>query len=186
MSQPQAKRGCPRKYVDPSVAMPMPLAIVPARHPTNDVLRPPVMPLPVPPPPPPPVKKRRVQVQRSTTTKKTAAGVIGMNHEVITVEVGEGYFEMISLSGSYQPSETDGMSSGTGGLSVSLASVDGRIFGGQVAGPLTAASPVQVVVGRFQVDENKKLNQAATGGVPGSSSSTPRGALNESSGSAQN
>jgi hypothetical protein len=44
----------------------------------------------------------------------------------------------------------------------------------------------QVVVGRFQVDENKKLNQAATGGVPGASSSTPRGALNGSSGSAQN
>jgi hypothetical protein len=55
-----------------------------------------------------------------------------------------GYFEMLSLSGSYQPSETDGMSSGTCGLSVSLASLDGRIFGGRVAGPLTAASPVQV------------------------------------------
>ncbi|KAK1605932.1 hypothetical protein QYE76_029605 [Lolium multiflorum] len=188
-SKPQAKRGRPRKYVDPSVAMPMPLAIVPAQHPTNDVLRPPVMPPPVPPPPPPPVRKRRVRAQRSTATKKTAAvlsGVIGMNHEVITVEVGEGYFEMLSLSGSYQLSETDGMSSGTGGLSVSLASLDGRIFGGRVAGPLTAASPVQVVVGRFQVDENKKLNQAATGGVPGASSSTPRGALNGSSGSAQN
>jgi hypothetical protein len=51
---------------------------------------------------------------------------------------------MLSLSGSYQPSETDGMSSDTGGLSVSLASLDGRIFGGRVAGPLTAASPVQV------------------------------------------
>jgi hypothetical protein len=36
------------------------------------------------------------------------------------------------------------MSSDTGGLSVSLASLDGRIFGGRVAGPLTAASPVQV------------------------------------------
>jgi hypothetical protein len=73
--QPQAKRGRPRKYVDPSVAMPMPLAIVPARHPTNEVLRPPVMSVPVPPPPPPPVKKRRVQAQRSTPTKKTAAGM---------------------------------------------------------------------------------------------------------------
>jgi hypothetical protein len=73
--QPQAKCGRPRNYIDPSVAIPMPLAIVQARHPTNDILRPPVMPLPVPPPPPPPVKKRRVQAQRSTPTKKTAAGM---------------------------------------------------------------------------------------------------------------
>jgi hypothetical protein len=73
--QPQAKRGRPRKYVDPSVAMPMPLAIVPARHPTSDALRPPVMPPLVPPPPPPPVRKRRVRTQRSTATKKTATGI---------------------------------------------------------------------------------------------------------------
>jgi hypothetical protein len=36
------------------------------------------------------------------------------------------------------------MSSRTGGLSISLASLDGRFFGGGVAGPLIAASPVQV------------------------------------------
>jgi hypothetical protein len=56
----------------------------------------------------------------------------------------QGYFEMLSLCGSYQPSETNDMSSRTGGLSISLASLDGRFFGGGVAGPLIAASPVQV------------------------------------------
>ena len=55
----------------------------------------------------------------------------------------QGYFEILSLSGSYQPC-TNGMSSRTGGLSVSLAGLGGRLFGGGVAGPLTAASPVQV------------------------------------------
>jgi hypothetical protein len=40
----------------------------------------------------------------------------------------------------------------------------------------------QVVVGKFPVEEIKKLKQAATSGIPGSSSSTPRGALNRSSG----
>lgn len=40
--------------------------------------------------------------------------------------------------------ETGGQHSRTGGLSVTLAGPDGRIFGGSVAGVLTAASPVQV------------------------------------------
>ncbi|KAM0881349.1 hypothetical protein ACQ4PT_033010 [Festuca glaucescens] len=227
--QQRRKRGRPRRYVNPSVAMP--LAIVPPGYSWGVVQQPPVMPSPLPPPPAPPstqlVRKRSVQAQSSMATKKerkeTAAGssgVIGMNHEVITIQVGEslflillakgngrvvvllmiashesgkelmsikhslgqeGYLELLSLSCSYQPSETDGMSSSTGGLNVSLASLDGRVFGGRVAGPLTAASPVQVVVGRFQVDEEKKLNQAATSGIPGASSSTPRGALNGSS-----
>ncbi|KAK1605928.1 hypothetical protein QYE76_029601 [Lolium multiflorum] len=201
-SKPQAKRGRPRKYVDPSVAMPMPLAIVPAQHPTNDVLRPPVMP----PGGATPTTTRQEEEgpgaevhghQEDSGRNGWVTCILSAHGALsnVTLRQGgssadpaiyQGYFEMLSLSGSYQLSETDGMSSGTGGLSVSLASLDGRIFGGRVAGPLTAASPVQVVVGRFQVDENKKLNQAATGGVPGASSSTPRGALNGSSGSAQN
>lgn len=150
------------------------------------------------------------------------SGVVGLNPEVITIQVGEdiatkvmsfygngwavcilsahgvvsnvtlrqgasshetviyeGYFEILSLSGSYQPSKTDGMCSRRGGLL--LAGLDGRLFGGGVAGPLTAASPVQVVIGRFPVNEKKKLKQAMTSGIPGASSSTLGGALNASS-----
>ena len=55
----------------------------------------------------------------------------------------QGSFEILSLSGSFQPSEI-GMNSRTGRLSVTLAGLDGRVFGGGLAGPLTAASPVQV------------------------------------------
>jgi hypothetical protein len=48
------------------------------------------------------------------------------------------------LSGSFIPIETQGARSRSGGMSVSLASPDGRVVGGGVAGLLVAASPVQV------------------------------------------
>ena len=43
------------------------------------------------------------------------------------------------------PSETGGIRNRSGGMSVSLASPDGRVVGGGVAGLLVAASPVQVL-----------------------------------------
>ncbi|KAL0913843.1 hypothetical protein M5K25_017333 [Dendrobium thyrsiflorum] len=61
----------------------------------------------------------------------------------------EGIFELLSLSGSFMPNENGGTKSRSGGMSVSLASPDGRVLGGGVAGLLVAASPVQVVVGSF-------------------------------------
>lgn len=42
------------------------------------------------------------------------------------------------------PTESQGTRSRSGGMSVSLASPDGRVVGGGVAGLLVAASPVQV------------------------------------------
>ncbi|KAL6503068.1 hypothetical protein OROHE_023697 [Orobanche hederae] len=61
----------------------------------------------------------------------------------------EGRFEILTLTGSYTISDNDGMRSRSGGLSVSLASPDGRVIGGGVAGLLMAASPIQIVVGSF-------------------------------------
>ncbi|CAO2820037.1 unnamed protein product [Amaranthus hypochondriacus] len=61
----------------------------------------------------------------------------------------EGRFEILSLSGSFMPSESGGIRNRSGGMSVSLASPDGRVVGGGVAGLLVAASPVQIVVGSF-------------------------------------
>ncbi|KAL5667613.1 hypothetical protein ACJX0J_019834, partial [Zea mays] len=55
----------------------------------------------------------------------------------------EGRFELLSLSGSFMPTENGGTRSRSGGMSVSLASPDGRVVGGGVAGLLVAASPVQ-------------------------------------------
>ncbi|XP_062199129.1 AT-hook motif nuclear-localized protein 10-like [Phragmites australis] len=111
----------------------------------------------------------------------------------------EGRFEILSLSGSFLLSENGGHHSRTGGLSVSLAGPDGRVLGGGVAGLLTAASPVQIVVGSFNANGKKEPKQqqfapsepssapsklAPMGGTAGPSSSPSRGtmSLSESSG----
>ncbi|PRQ19388.1 putative PPC domain, AT hook, DNA-binding protein [Rosa chinensis] len=107
----------------------------------------------------------------------------------------EGRFEILSLSGSFLLSEIDGQRSRTGGLSVSLSSSDGRVLGGCVAGLLTAACPVQVVVGSFAADGRKEPKTemkkdpssagprlAAASGPNGVSSPPSHGTLSESSG----
>ncbi|KAB2626273.1 DNA-binding protein ESCAROLA [Pyrus ussuriensis x Pyrus communis] len=107
----------------------------------------------------------------------------------------EGRFEILSLSGSFLLSEIGGQRSRTGGLSVSLSGPDGRVLGGGVAGLLTAACPVQVVVGSFVADgrkESKTANQMDPlsvapkfdpgSGPTGASSPQSRGTLSESSG----
>uniref|UniRef100_A0A452YPX4 AT-hook motif nuclear-localized protein n=1 Tax=Aegilops tauschii subsp. strangulata TaxID=200361 RepID=A0A452YPX4_AEGTS len=71
----------------------------------------------------------------------------------------EGRFEIISLSGSFLLAEDGDTRSRTGGLSVALAGSDGRVLGGCVAGQLTAATPVQVVVASF-IAEGKKSKPA--------------------------
>ncbi|VAI19029.1 unnamed protein product [Triticum turgidum subsp. durum] len=68
----------------------------------------------------------------------------------------EGRFEILSLSGSFTVQETGGHRSRTGGLSVSLASPDGRVLGGGIAGLLIACTPIQVVVGTFNTVAEKK------------------------------
>ncbi|KAH7523371.1 AT-hook motif nuclear-localized protein 10 [Ziziphus jujuba] len=106
----------------------------------------------------------------------------------------EGRFEILSLSGSFLLSENGGQRSRTGGLSVSLSGPDGRVLGGGVAGLLTAASPVQVVVGSFITDackESKIANMeplsvtpklVAVTGPTGASSPPSHGTLSVSSG----
>ncbi|KAK0596778.1 hypothetical protein LWI29_018948 [Acer saccharum] len=61
----------------------------------------------------------------------------------------EGRFEILSLSGSFLPTDFGGTKSRSGGMSVSLAGPDGRVVGGGLAGLLVAAGPVQLVVGSF-------------------------------------
>nr|GEV02597.1 AT-hook motif nuclear-localized protein 1-like [Tanacetum cinerariifolium] len=73
----------------------------------------------------------------------------------------EGRFEILSLAGSFIPSESGGIRNRSGGMSVSLSSPDGRVVGGSVAGLLVAASPVQIIVGSFLtgVQQEKKSGQ---------------------------
>lgn len=67
----------------------------------------------------------------------------------------EGKYEILSLSGSFVLNEAGGKQTRTGKLTVALAGTDGSVVGGEVAGLLIAASPVQVVVGTFQADAKK-------------------------------
>ncbi|CAA3033809.1 AT-hook motif nuclear-localized protein 1-like isoform X2 [Olea europaea var. sylvestris] len=78
----------------------------------------------------------------------------------------EGRFDILSLTGLFMPSETGGIRNRSGGMSVSLASPDGRVVGGGVAGLLVAASPVQIVVGSFlagnQHEQKTKKHKAVS------------------------
>eukprot|EP00249_Psilotum_nudum_P021408 c28099_g1_i1 orf=385-1548(-) len=85
----------------------------------------------------------------------------------------EGRYEILSLTGSFLLTESGGTRSRVGGLSISLAGADGRVIGGAVAGLLTAASPVQVVVGTFFPESRK--NQVRTGVADSQHSISPAG-----------
>ncbi|KAK9076691.1 hypothetical protein SSX86_005025 [Deinandra increscens subsp. villosa] len=56
----------------------------------------------------------------------------------------EGRFEILSLSGSYLLPETGTPNHRTGGLSISICSQDGHVFGGAIGGRLIASSLIQV------------------------------------------
>ncbi|XP_071930138.1 AT-hook motif nuclear-localized protein 14 isoform X2 [Coffea arabica] len=104
----------------------------------------------------------------SASSKKyqlAASGSTGQSFipHVITVAAGEGRFDILSLCGSYVRTELGGR---TGGLSVCLSSTDGQIIGGGVGGPLTAAGPIQIIVGTFVIDPKKDI----TGGLKGDTS----------------
>ncbi|KAL6530213.1 hypothetical protein OROHE_014566 [Orobanche hederae] len=71
----------------------------------------------------------------------------------------EGRFEILSLTGSFMPSDNGLTKSRSGGLSVSLAGSDGRVLGGGLAGMLVAAGPVQLVIGSFLVPGRQQQQQ---------------------------
>ncbi|XP_059640708.1 AT-hook motif nuclear-localized protein 5-like [Cornus florida] len=75
----------------------------------------------------------------------------------------EGRFEILCLSGSYLLSESGGTHNRTGGLSVSLCSPNGHVFGGGVKGMFIAASPVQVVVCSFVYGGSKTKDKIKVG-----------------------
>lgn len=85
----------------------------------------------------------------------------------------EGRFEILSLSGSYMPTEIQGTKSRSGGMSVSLAGPDGRVVGGGLAGLLVAAGPVQVVVGSFLPGHNQEHHKPKKQRIEMSMSSPP-------------
>ncbi|KAI3952041.1 hypothetical protein MKX01_004274 [Papaver californicum] len=69
----------------------------------------------------------------------------------------EGRFEILCLSGTYLLTDNGGSRGRSGALSISLSSPDGRVIGGGVGGTLTAATPVQVIVGSFIHNTKTKI-----------------------------
>ncbi|KAL2328514.1 hypothetical protein Fmac_021941 [Flemingia macrophylla] len=72
----------------------------------------------------------------------------------------EGYFEILSLSGSsIYACTSNGPVRKTGTLSISLAKPDGSIFGGVVESTLIAACPIQLVMGTFKQNISKQIKR---------------------------
>lgn len=67
----------------------------------------------------------------------------------------KGHFHILCLSGSYLVSEEGRSDERTGGLNISLSSLEGHVLGGVIDGPLIADSPVQVVMCSFTYDSSK-------------------------------
>ncbi|XWS37717.1 hypothetical protein CRYUN_Cryun19dG0069000 [Craigia yunnanensis] len=72
-----------------------------------------------------------------------------------------GRFEILSLSGSFMPTENNGTKSRSGGMSVSLAGPDGRVLGGGLAGLLVAAGPVFLPVHQQEQKHKKQRTELA-------------------------
>ena len=67
-----------------------------------------------------------------------------MSPVLLLFNLMQGRYEIISLSGNFLISDSNGNRNRTGRLSVSLASADGQVLGG-ITDMLTAASTVQVL-----------------------------------------
>ncbi|TVU16652.1 hypothetical protein EJB05_40227 [Eragrostis curvula] len=94
----------------------------------------------------------------------------------------EGFYEILSLSGSYNLSE-QGQQSGV--LSVTLCSPERNVIGGVLGGPLVAASTVQVVLGSFHQGGSKSKSKKA-GKQPAFSSDSLTGGQEASPSSGHN
>lgn len=81
----------------------------------------------------------------NVTLRQSAMGSGTVTHE--------GRFTIISLSGSFRISQSNGSSGIIGGLSVLLSGPDDKVLSGIVVGKLTAASPVQMFVSRPLVSQ---------------------------------
>lgn len=100
----------------------------------------------------------------------------------------EGIFEIITLSGSFTPTEVGANRVGRmGGLNVFLCSPDGRVIGGTLAGLLVAGGPVQVVAASFlpsgyqeqKKPKKQKTNPNPTPNAPTSAAVFPPNADND-------
>lgn len=95
---------------------------------------------------------RAVSVLSANGSVSTVALCQSESSGVVTYE---GLFEILSLSGSYLLTESDGSRTRSGGLTITLSGPDGRVLGGILGGVLIASTRVQVVVGSFLYGSSK-------------------------------
>ncbi|XP_051145592.1 AT-hook motif nuclear-localized protein 1-like [Andrographis paniculata] len=90
-----------------------------------------------------------------TTTGTLSRATIRLPAEHGEPRIYEGPFHILSMVGSFVPSRGGLQSGNDGRLSTALLQPDGTAFGGIVAGPMIAASSVQIVLGCLPHDEGE-------------------------------
>lgn len=80
----------------------------------------------------------------------------------LVLAVLQGYFEVLSLSGSFFFSEINGQHRRTGGLAVALASSDGSILGGSIFTAFNALHPREIysglLLGSYRIGSQASTN----------------------------
>ncbi|KAJ4773690.1 AT hook motif DNA-binding family protein [Rhynchospora pubera] len=91
----------------------------------------------------------------------------------------EGLFEILSLSGSYLLTESNGARTRSGGLTITLSGPDGRVLGGILGGVLRASTSVQVVIGSFLygISKSKSKNKNREESDLGEKDNAPSGTI---------
>ncbi|XP_051131266.1 AT-hook motif nuclear-localized protein 10-like [Andrographis paniculata] len=95
----------------------------------------------------------------SGTVSGVTLPVTGVYGNVMTFQ---GSFEIVGLSGTYTLSERQGIKCWAGRLAVLLARPDGTVIGGTVAGVFMAASPVRILVGSFERNNQQEPSTPCT------------------------
>ncbi|KAE8736473.1 65-kDa microtubule-associated protein 3-like [Hibiscus syriacus] len=90
-------------------------------------------------------KSHKFELESSAGDKIAYFAGANFTPQIITVNAGEGRFEILSLSGSFIPTSNGVTKSRSGGMSISLAGPDGRVLGGGLAGLLVSYGGVMPI-----------------------------------------
>ncbi|KAJ0987116.1 hypothetical protein J5N97_005472 [Dioscorea zingiberensis] len=97
----------------------------------------------------------------SATGSVSSATIGQLTVDLNMCAIYEGFYDIVRLNGAYIMNEMNGYTHRMGGLTVTLANIEGTLFGGKVTGPLIAASGVQLVLGTFSEGDNPSRDVTA-------------------------
>ncbi|KAK1316635.1 putative DNA-binding protein ESCAROLA [Acorus calamus] len=106
-------------------------------------------------------RRRRLSV--SVLSGSGAVSNVTLRHPTSAASVLalHGRFDILSLSGTLFPPSAASAAVNSPPLAISLAGVQGQVIGGTIAGSLTAAGPVVLIVASFQNPTFHRLSSAA-------------------------